>query len=62
MKDVEQGNPDLVSSAVYGHTYEERNITLLKVTHILSGLETKSFRGVFLTVMSDAEMHVTAKL
>ncbi|KAK2839562.1 hypothetical protein Q5P01_013302 [Channa striata] len=31
MKDVEQKNPDLVSSAVYGHTFEERNITLLKL-------------------------------
>ncbi|XP_031137675.1 carboxypeptidase O-like isoform X2 [Sander lucioperca] len=31
MEDVKQGNPELVSSAVYGHTYEERNITLLKL-------------------------------
>lgn len=33
MKDIEQMNPDLISSAVYGHTYEKRNITLLKVTN-----------------------------
>ncbi|XP_034742326.1 carboxypeptidase O-like isoform X2 [Etheostoma cragini] len=31
MQDVERGNPELVSSAVYGHTYEGRNITLLKL-------------------------------
>ncbi|XP_028249858.1 carboxypeptidase O-like [Parambassis ranga] len=31
MKDVERGNPELVSSAVYGRTYEGRNITLLKL-------------------------------
>ncbi|XP_010737533.3 carboxypeptidase O [Larimichthys crocea] len=30
MEDVEQGNPELVSSTVYGHTYEGRKITLLK--------------------------------
>ncbi|KAM9346887.1 carboxypeptidase O-like [Symphorus nematophorus] len=30
MEDVERGNPELVSSAVYGHTFEGRNITLLK--------------------------------
>uniref|UniRef100_A0A8D3DQT7 Peptidase M14 domain-containing protein n=1 Tax=Scophthalmus maximus TaxID=52904 RepID=A0A8D3DQT7_SCOMX len=31
MEDVERGNPELVSSAVYGHTVEGRNITLLKL-------------------------------
>ncbi|KAF3695075.1 Carboxypeptidase O [Channa argus] len=31
MKDVEQKNPNLVSSVVYGLTYEKRNITLLKL-------------------------------
>ena len=31
MEDVERANPQLVSSAVYGRTYEGRNITLLKV-------------------------------
>ncbi|XP_035030907.1 carboxypeptidase O [Hippoglossus stenolepis] len=31
MEEVERGNPELVSSAVYGHTYEGRNITLLKL-------------------------------
>ncbi|XP_070694583.1 carboxypeptidase O-like [Pempheris klunzingeri] len=31
MEDVERGNPELVSSAVYGSTYEGRNITLLKL-------------------------------
>ncbi|XP_062288158.1 carboxypeptidase O-like [Scomber scombrus] len=31
MEDVKQGNPALVSSAVYGHTFEARNITLLKL-------------------------------
>ncbi|KAG7241745.1 hypothetical protein INR49_025210 [Caranx melampygus] len=31
MEDVERENPELVSSAVYGQTFEERNITLLKL-------------------------------
>ncbi|XP_020494078.1 carboxypeptidase O [Labrus bergylta] len=31
MEDVERGNPELISSAVYGHTFEGRNITLLKL-------------------------------
>ncbi|XP_071755980.1 carboxypeptidase O-like [Centroberyx gerrardi] len=31
MDDVERGNPELVSSTVYGRTHEERNITLLKL-------------------------------
>ncbi|XP_060945023.1 carboxypeptidase O-like [Limanda limanda] len=31
MEEVERANPELVSSAVYGHTYEGRNITLLKL-------------------------------
>ncbi|XP_026152237.1 carboxypeptidase O-like [Mastacembelus armatus] len=31
MEDVQRENPDLVSSVVYGHTYEGRNITLLKL-------------------------------
>ncbi|XP_038575872.1 carboxypeptidase O-like [Micropterus salmoides] len=31
MEDVERGNPELVSSAVYGHTFEGKNITLLKL-------------------------------
>ncbi|XP_078119094.1 carboxypeptidase O-like [Sander vitreus] len=31
MEDMKRGNAELVSSAVYGHTYEERNITLLKL-------------------------------
>lgn len=31
MKDVEQGNLDIVCSFVYGHTYYERNIAPLKV-------------------------------
>uniref|UniRef100_A0A667Z2X4 Carboxypeptidase O-like n=1 Tax=Myripristis murdjan TaxID=586833 RepID=A0A667Z2X4_9TELE len=31
MEDVERGNPELVSSSVYGLTFEERNITLLKL-------------------------------
>uniref|UniRef100_A0A673CGI7 Peptidase M14 domain-containing protein n=1 Tax=Sphaeramia orbicularis TaxID=375764 RepID=A0A673CGI7_9TELE len=31
MEDVEQMNPHLVSSSVYGQTYEGRNITLLKL-------------------------------
>ncbi|XP_018560349.1 carboxypeptidase O isoform X1 [Lates calcarifer] len=39
MEDVERGNPELVSSAVYGHTYEGRNITLLKL-----GLENSEGR------------------
>uniref|UniRef100_G3NY46 Peptidase M14 domain-containing protein n=1 Tax=Gasterosteus aculeatus TaxID=69293 RepID=G3NY46_GASAC len=30
MEDVQRGNPQLVSSAVYGHTSEGRNISLLK--------------------------------
>ncbi|TKS67486.1 Carboxypeptidase O [Collichthys lucidus] len=33
MEDVEQGNPELVSSAVYGRTYEGRNIKLLKIVN-----------------------------
>ncbi|KAM4609351.1 carboxypeptidase O-like [Polymixia lowei] len=31
MKEVESQNPDLVSSTVYGHTFENRDITLLKL-------------------------------
>uniref|UniRef100_UPI0037E75C74 carboxypeptidase O-like n=1 Tax=Semicossyphus pulcher TaxID=241346 RepID=UPI0037E75C74 len=31
MEDVERGNPELVSSSMYGQTYEKRNITLLKL-------------------------------
>lgn len=31
MEDVVRGNPELVSSVPYGRTYEERNITLLKL-------------------------------
>eukprot|EP00064_Thunnus_orientalis_P014930 superscaffoldBa00002679_g14977 len=31
MEDVKQRNPELISSTVYGHTYEGRNITLLKL-------------------------------
>ncbi|XP_059199311.1 carboxypeptidase O-like [Centropristis striata] len=31
MQDVERGNPGLISSEVYGQTFEERNITLLKL-------------------------------
>uniref|UniRef100_A0A3P8SN33 Peptidase M14 domain-containing protein n=1 Tax=Amphiprion percula TaxID=161767 RepID=A0A3P8SN33_AMPPE len=31
MEDVERANPELISSAVYGYTYEGRNITLLKL-------------------------------
>ncbi|XP_029315442.1 carboxypeptidase O-like [Cottoperca gobio] len=31
MEEVERGNPELVSSAVYGRTYEGSNITLLKL-------------------------------
>lgn len=34
MEDVERDNPELVSSAVYGRTFEGKNITLLKVQHI----------------------------
>ncbi|XP_071328677.1 carboxypeptidase O-like [Trachinotus anak] len=39
MEDVERANPELVSSAVYGHTFEGRNITLLKL-----GLESSEGR------------------
>lgn len=31
MKDKEQKNPELISSTVYGHTFEGRNITLMKL-------------------------------
>ncbi|XP_041807033.1 carboxypeptidase O-like [Chelmon rostratus] len=31
MEDAERGSPDLISSAVYGHTSDGRNITLLKL-------------------------------
>uniref|UniRef100_A0A3Q1GLC1 Carboxypeptidase O-like n=1 Tax=Acanthochromis polyacanthus TaxID=80966 RepID=A0A3Q1GLC1_9TELE len=31
MEDVERANPELVSSTIYGYTYERRNITLLKL-------------------------------
>ncbi len=31
MNQMERENPDVVSSMIYGQTYENRNITLLKV-------------------------------
>jgi hypothetical protein len=34
MEQMKRENPDVVSSMVYGQTYERRNITLLKVLHL----------------------------